>query len=463
MTKFMNKDEIKRQLLAISLVDGRNWNKVKVVSDYFSEFALIKYRTRIEISYLIFLSEKTKIVRKLSSKEKERLNNIWQKLTLDEAVKIKEVEKKINHDVKAIEYFIRDKISETSLKDISEFIHFGLTSYDINIPAYALMLSEFRKDVLIPLSDKLRRSLKEKIIETKDMPMLARTHGQPALPTTMGKELSVFYYRIKNEIAVLSEVKIEAKLNGAVGNFNSFYFVMPEVDWINFSRQFITSLGLTPNLVTTQILPYDSWLRIFDSLKRLNNILLGLSQDIWWYISFEYFSQKNKPEEVGSSTMSHKINPITFENAEGNLGLANSLFEFFTRKLSVSRLQRDLSDSTVKRDFGLAFGFTLLAWDSLLSGLSRITPNPQKILKDLDGHWEIFSEGIQTYLRLHGYKNAFETLKEKTRGVVLTKEKLYQIIDGLPIKDQDKKYLKIKDLRQYLGLASKLAELSCKE
>lgn len=453
-------NDLKQQLTAISLLDGRNWDKVRVVSDYFSEFALIKYRLKIEIFYLIFLAEKTKVVKKLSLKEKELLNNIWQKLTPDEAVQVKEVEKKINHDVKAIEYFIRDKISETSLKNISEFIHFGLTSYDINIPSYALMLSDFRKEILIPQLGKLLKSLKNKIKETKDMPMLGRTHGQPALPTTMGKELSVFYSRLKKEIEIISDVKVEAKLNGAVGNFNSFYFVMPEVDWINFSRQFITSLGLTPNLVTTQILPYDSWLRMFDSLKRLNNILLGLSQDIWWYISFEYFLQQKKPEEVGSSTMSHKINPVTFENAEGNLGMANAIFDFFVKKLSVSRLQRDLSDSTVKRNFGLAFGFTLLAWDSLLSGISRITPNPQKMQEDLDGHWEIFSEGIQTYLRLHGYKNAFETLKEKTRGAVLTKEKLYRIIDDLPITDKDRKYLKIKNLRQYLGKASKLAELA---
>jgi adenylosuccinate lyase len=326
-----------------------------------------------------------------------------------------------------------------------------------------LMISDFRKDILVPIVDKLLKSLKEKIEETKDMLMLGRTHGQPALPTTMGKEIAVYYKRLKAEIEIFKKTEIEAKLTGAVGNFNALYYIAPDIDWISLSTKYIQSLGLIPNIFTTQIIPYESWLRLFDSLKRFNNILLGFCQDIWWYISFEYFMQKKKEEEVGSSTMSHKINPITFENAEGNLGLANSLFEFFTRKLSVSRLQRDLSDSTIKRNFGLAFGFTLLAWDSLLLGLSRISPNPKKMKQDLNEHWEIFSEGIQTYLRLKNYKNAFELMKEKTRGRVMTKEKLYQLIDSLPIKEKDKKYLKINNLSEYSGYAQKLTEMVIKE
>lgn len=457
----MNND-YKQKLTAICILDGRNQEKLKDVSLYFSEYALIKYRVKIEIAYLLFLFAETKIIRALLPKEKVFLKETARKFNLNDAHAVKEYEKKINHDVKAVEYFLQSKLENTTLSDITPFIHFGLTSYDINIPAYALMLFEFRKNILLPKLLKLLMSLKELIIETKDMPMLARTHGQPALPTTMGKELAVYYQRLKKEAEILADTSIEAKLNGAVGNFNALQFTHPNLDWILMSKKFIQSLNLVPNIFTTQILPYDSWLRLFDSVKRLNNILLGMCQDIWWYISFEYFLQKKKEEEVGSSTMSHKINPITFENAEGNLQLANSLFEFFVKKLSVSRLQRDLSDSTIKRDFGLAFGFTYLAWDSLLSGFGRITPNKEKMKEDLDNHWEIFSEGIQTYLRMKGYKDAFELLKEKTRGKALNKKEIYRLIEELPISGKEKAELKIKELKEYSGLAEKLTELALK-
>lgn len=456
----MNKDLIKEQLLAISLLDGRNRDKMQDVSLYFSEFALIKYRILVEVTYIMFLSQHTKIVRKLTKKELDFLQNIFERFTLEDALVVKEIEAKINHDVKAVEYFLQEKLSKTSLADLISFIHFGLTSYDINIPAYALMLKKFRGKILLIKIDEILRSLKELIKATKNMHMLGRTHGQPALPTTMGKELAVYYQRLIKEKELLGSIPLEAKLTGAVGNFNAHQFVAPKIDWAKLSKEFIQSLGLVPNIFTTQILPYDSWIRIFDSMKRLNNILLGLSIDIWWYISFEYFVQKNKENEIGSSTMSHKVNPITFENCEGNLGMANSLFEFFGRKLSYSRLQRDLSDSTVKRNFGLAFGFTILSWDSLLSGFSRISPNPSKMKEDLDKHWEVFSEGIQTFLRAKGYKDAFELLKEKTKGKILTKEKMYKIIDELPLNYEDKEYLKIKDLSDYSGLAEKLAELA---
>ena len=359
-----------------------------------------------------------------------------------------------------MEYYLQKKLTKTTLSDLIPFIHFGLTSYDINIPGLGLMLKEFRQNVLIPEVNKILKSLKELIINTQDMPMLGRTHGQPALPTTMGKELAVFYQRMVKEVKILSSVPVEGKLTGAVGNFNALAFVLPKYDWIAASRKFITSLGLVPNVVTTQIIPYDNWLSFFDSLKRLNNILLNFAQDIWWYISFEYFLQKKKKEEVGSSTMSHKINPITFENGEGNLQLANSLFEFFVRKLAVSRLQRDMSDSTVKRDFGLAFGFTLLAWDSFLSGLLRITPNPVKMQQDLDSHWEIFAEGLQTFLRFKGYRQAFELIKEKTRGKTFRREEFHKLIDSLPIDGKDKMRLKIKKLDEYLGLAKEITKIA---
>lgn len=455
-------DDLNQRLTAISLLDGRNWNKVKSVSEYFSEFALIKYRVRIETQFLRHLSEKTKLLRKFSDKEIKFLQDIANNFSLQDAREIKIIEKKINHDVKAVEYFLQRKLEKSSLKNVTEFIHFGLTSYDINIPSYAFMMTGFRNKVLLPTSYKILDLLKDLIRETKNMDMLARTHGQPALPTTMGKELAVYYQRAVKEIDIIKSFQFEAKLNGAIGNYNAFYFIDPKFDWMTFSSSFILSLGLKPNLITTQILPYDNWIQFFDSVKRLNFIFLGLSVDIWWYISMEYFLQKKKKEEVGSSTMSHKINPITFENAEGNLGLANSLFEFFARKLSYSRLQRDLSDSTVKRNFGLAFGFTMLAWDSFISGLNRIQPNPDKMRVDLDNNWEIFSEGIQIFLRLHGYKNAYELLKEETRGKRLSRLKLYDIIDRLPIKTVHKKILKIKDLSGYGGIAEKLARLAVK-
>lgn len=455
-------NELKYRLTAISLLDGRNWDKVRGVSEYFSELALIKYRVFIEIRYLLYLSEKSKLLRNFNSKEIKFLNDIADNFSLKDASQIKNIENKINHDVKAVEYFLRRKLEKSSLKDVTEFIHFGLTSYDINIPSYALMMNGFRDKVLLPIVYKIKDLLKYLITDTQGMYMPGRTHGQPALPTTMGKELAVYYLRILKEIDIIRSYKLEAKLSGAVGNYNAFYFIDPKFDWMTFSSSFILSLGLKPNLITTQILPYDNWIQFFDSVKRLNYIFLGLTVDIWWYISMEYFLQKNKKEEVGSSTMSHKINPITFENAEGNLGLANSLFEFFARKLSYSRLQRDLSDSTVKRNFGLAFGFTMLAWDSLISGLKRIQPSPFKMRKDLDSSWEIFSEGIQIFLRLHGYKNAYELLKEETRGKKLSREKLYDIIDRLPIKSEHKKILKIKNLSGYGGIAEKLAKSAVK-
>ncbi|MCL4339171.1 adenylosuccinate lyase [Patescibacteria group bacterium] len=453
------------QLKAISILDGRNWDKMEDVRDYFSEFALMKYRVKTEILYIIFLSENTKIIPGLGKEMKRQMNEIWQDFSKKDAHIIKQHEAKINHDVKAVEYFLRDKFSLLKLSKLEPFIHIGLTSYDVNIPAYAQMLDGFRKEVLLARLGILMEKLSGLVRLTSEMSMLGRTHGQPALPTTMGKELAVFYQRLKKEFKNLYKWNFEAKLTGAVGNYNALSFVYPQYDWLEQSRKFIRSLSLSPNVVTTQIIPYDNWLAFFDSVKRTNYILNNLAQDMWWYISLDYFHQKKKEEEVGSSTMSHKVNPITFENAEGNLQLANTMFEFFGRKLSSSRLQRDLSDSTIKRDFGLAFGFTLLAWDSLLSGFSRVSPNKEKMEEDLDSHWEIFSEGLQTYLRSCGGTKAFELLKDKTRGNVLTRKDVYDLIDGLPIKKKEKEFLKIDSLKKYQGLTKQIIDvaLSTKE
>ncbi|OGG36105.1 adenylosuccinate lyase [Candidatus Gottesmanbacteria bacterium RIFCSPLOWO2_12_FULL_42_10] len=448
-------DEIHR-LLAVCLLDGRNSDKLPVLKDYFSEYALIRYRLRVETEYLLFLNRQTNLFNKLTLNEENKIKLICRSFTPLEALKVKETEKIINHDVKAVEYYLADSLKKRGLSRIVPFVHFGLTSYDINIPAYGLILKDFKTEVMPGYLNKITAILKELIVKTQNSVMLARTHGQPALPTTMGKELAVFYQRLTKEMKIMEKTKIEGKLSGAVGNFNALAFVCPEYDWLKLSRKFIGSLGLLPNVVTTQILPYDNWLIFFDSLRHLNSILINFCQDIWWYISLEYFRQKKIEAEVGSSTMAHKINPITFENTEGNLLLANALFEFFARKLPVSRLQRDLTDSTVKRDFGLAFGFSLLAWDSLLSGLKRITADPLKMAADLDSHWEIYAEGVQTYLRKKGQDQAFEQLKKETRGKNLNRQEFLRILESLPLEKSDRERLKIKSLADYQGLTANI-------
>lgn len=450
------------KLLSICLLDGRNRDKLEVLRNYFSEFALIKFRILVETEYLIFLSENTNLIPKLNKSETVKIKKIYEGFTPVKAVAVKELEKKTNHDVKAVEYYLRDQLIKSKLNHLISFVHFGLTSYDINIPAYGLILSEFKKNVLLPYLYNLQKDLKEIILKTKKSVMLARTHGQPALPTTFGKEMAVFYNRLKKESQYLLKINIEGKLTGAVGNFNALRFVAPQYDWLQLSKKFITQLGLVPNLVTTQILPYDNWISLFDAVRRINSVLINLCQDIWWYISLDYITQKKIDREVGSSTMAQKINPITFENAEGNLQLSNSLFEFFARKLPVSRLQRDLSDSTVKRDFGLAFGFTLLAYDSILAGFKRIEPDNIKMKQDLDDHWEIFAEGIQSYLRLVGNSQAFEIIQKVTRGRKLTKKEIYSLIDKLPIANSDKQKLKINSLASYLGLTDEIIKLALK-
>lgn len=443
-------------LHALSPLDGRYRKKVNILAAYFSEFALMQYRLRVEIEYLAFLSKETKIVRPFTKKEQSFLRSLWKSFDEAAAARIQEIEKRTKHDVKAAEYYLQEKLEKTSLRDIVSFVHFALTSYDTNTIAYALMLLESRRDAVVPLLHRLLTLLRSLMSECKSMTMLSRTHGQPAVPTTMGKELAVFYNRLRKEQDIVISLHIEAKLTGAVGNYNAHAFVYPRIDWMKFSRKFIVSFGLTPNVITTQILPYDNWIRLFDSVRRMNNILVDLSQDIWWYISMEYFHLKKAKGQVGSSTMAHKVNPIQFENAEGNLQIANSLFELFARKLPISRLQRDLSDSTVTRNFGVAFGHTLLAWESLISGLQSLQPNRKKMQQDLNGHWEIFAEGILTYLRAKGFTDAYELLREKTQGKTMKREEVMKVIDELPIGKKEKSHLKISSLDRYCGIASQI-------
>lgn len=442
---------------AISPIDGRYWEKTKELSKYFSEEGLFKYRLLIEIRYLLSLSKIN--VFKISASQKNSLESIVKGFSDDDIMSIKEYESKTHHDIKALEYFIKEK-TKNILEDKLEFIHFALTSDDINNLAYALSINDFIKDYLIPIIDNLLLLLKEKSMHWQSMPMIARTHGQPAVPTTLGKEMSIFYKRIKEEKNIIQISKISGKLNGAVGNFNAHQFAFPKIDWIKFSEEFIRDLGLTPNLVTTQIEGYDSLVRIFDSVKRLNNILIGFCQDIWYYISIDYLLQAVNKEEVGSSTMPQKVNPIDFELAEGNLGLANSLFEFFSRKLQISRLQRDLTDSTVRRNFGTAFSISYLSYSSLIKGLSKISPNEEILSEELNNNWTIVSEGIQTILRANKVEKPYEKLKALTRGKNISEKDLIKFIDDLKIDIELKNRMKKLTPSTYIGLAQKLTKLA---
>ncbi len=457
-------------LSSISPIDGRYQKSTKPLAASFSEAALMKYRLTVEGEYLIALSD-LKLLRRLSDREKKLVRSLYN-LSLGSAQIISDIElkgykniKATDHDVKAVEYYMKEKLKNTSLKDVLEWIHFGLTSYDINTPARGMMLSDGLASVLIPALDKIYLALENLSKRYKNLPMLARTHGQPASPTTFGKEFKVFSQRLSRQLSQLKQQKIQVKFSGATGNFNAHVAAYPKIDWIKFAKTFINRLNedrkikLELNLPTTQIDPHDSEVEIFDCLRRINTILIGFNQDIWRYISDEWIIQKPVEGTVGSSTMPHKINPIKFENSEGNLGLANALFEFFARKLPISRLQRDLSDSTVERNFGTAFAHCLVAYDYLLKGLSRITINDKKIRDDLNNHPEVIAEAIQTILRREGVKMPYEQLKELTRGKQVTLKDTYLFVDKLDVDAKIKKELKKMTPSNYIGLASKLAEI----
>jgi len=445
-------------LNALSPLDGRYAETTTPLSGYFSEFAFLRDRVRVELDYLSALS-RTGIFRTLTDTERARLESIKTNFTFADAESIRARERETRHDVKAIEYFIQGKLQGTSIEDALPWIHFGLTSEDVNNIAQAIELRDSRDALLLPALDTLLNSLREFAKQTRALPMLARTHGQFAIPTTLGKEIAIYFSRLKKTREEIAAHRFEAKFNGAVGNFNALQAAVPQMDWVSFSRQFISQFDLESNLITTQILPQDNWIRYFDALRLANSILIDFSQDIWRYISDGYLRLAVVGDEVGSSTMPQKVNPIDFENSEGNLGIANSLFAHYAQKLAVSRLQRDLSDSTVRRTFGTALGHTLVAWINLARGMSRITADEGKIKADLNAHWEVIAEGAQTILRAAGRADAYESLKHQTRGRVLAEADYRSWCEALDVDQETRKRLLSLSPESYIGLAIQLADL----
>ncbi len=447
-------------LLAISPLDGRYNNKIKDLSLYFSEYALIKYRILIEIQWLITLSKEKKIkeIRKITKKEEQFLINLYKNFTLKDAQTVKEIESKTNHDVKAVEYFLKKKLPRSSMRNLSEMIHFACTSEDINNLAYALTIKESLKNEIVPNLNKICNNLKVKAKKYASIPMLGKTHGQSASSTTVGKEFANFCFRLNRQINHLKSIILLGKMNGAVGNFNAHIISYPDIDWASLTKSFLQKLGLMQNPYTTQIEPHDFMAELFDNIKRINSILIDLARDIWSYISFNYFKQKVVSSEVGSSTMPHKVNPIDFENSEGNLGIANSMLIHLSSKLPISRLQRDLSDSTVLRNIGSTFGYSLLAYKSLLKGLDKIDVNKKVIQRDLENSFEILAEPIQIILKKCGVKNAYEKLKAFTRGKKLDKKEIKKFISNLDIPKSEKKKLENLTPSNYIGLAEYLAK-----
>lgn len=433
------------KLTAISPVDGRYRNTTSTLAEYFSEAALIKYRVLVEVEYFIALCElPLPQLKNFDKKLYPALRDIYSKFTEADAQKIKDTEKITNHDVKAVEYFIKEKFDSLQLTSQKEFIHFGLTSQDINNTAIPYSVKDAMNVVLLPALMEVVSKLSAYAKEWKDVPMLARTHGQPASPTRLGKEIQVFVVRIQNQIAQLNAIPYSAKFGGATGNLNAHHVAYPEIDWLAFSNSFVnTSLGLSRSYPTTQIEHYDNFAAFCDALKRINNIIIDLDRDIWTYISMNYFKQKIKQGEIGSSAMPHKVNPIDFENSEGNLGIANAIFEHLSAKLPISRLQRDLTDSTVLRNVGMPLAHSLIAYKSLLRGLDKLILNKETLENDLDNNWAVVAEAIQTVLRREGYPKPYEALKELTRtNTHVTKDSISAFIDTLNVSDAIKTELK---------------------
>jgi len=443
-------------LNAVSPIDGRYRSKCESLAKYFSEGALIKYRVRVEVEYFIALSERLKTQRPqlaIVASKAEALRDIYRTFTDEDAQAIKDIEKVTNHDVKAVEYFLKGKFDEMGLAELKEFIHFGLTSQDINNTSVPLSMKECHDEVLLPAYRRLQAMLDERAEEWKDIPMLAHTHGQPASPTTLGKEWGVFAYRLRRQIEELERIPFTAKFGGATGNFNAHLAAFPEVDWRAFGNDFVANhLGLERQQLTTQIENYDMMAAWFDACKRINVILIDLCRDVWTYVSMEYFKQKIKAGEVGSSAMPHKVNPIDFENAEGNLGLANAIFEHLSHKLPISRMQRDLTDSTVSRNIGVPIAHTMISIASLEKGLGKLLLNEQALERDLENNWAVVAEAIQTILRSVGYPNPYEALKQLTRtNEKVTAATIESFVDTLEVAPDVKERLKKLTPHNYIG------------
>lgn len=443
------------ELNAISPIDGRYREKTDVLSSFFSEFALIKYRVTVEVEYFVALCElNLPPLQEINEGDKSRLHEIIDNFEEKDAQRIKDIEKITNHDVKAVEYFLKEKFDALGLSAYKEFIHFGLTSQDINNTAFPMMWRDALQKVYIPQLEALAKLLENYAEEWKDIPMLAHTHGQPASPTRLGKEIEVFAYRLRNQMETLMHIPAKGKFGGATGNFNAHHVAYPDIDWTAFANKFLAEkLGLSREAFTTQISNYDALAASCDALKRINTILIDLCRDMWQYISMEYFKQKIKEGEVGSSAMPHKVNPIDFENAEGNLGMANTILEHLAAKLPVSRLQRDLTDSTVIRNIGMPLAYGLIALKSTTKGLNKLLLNNEAIDRDLENNWAVVAEGIQTILRREGYPKPYEALKELTRtNQHVTKESISQFIDTLNVSEDIKNELKAITPQNYTGI-----------
>jgi len=442
-------------LTALSPIDGRYRKQVQHLDEYFSEYALIKYRVLVEIEYLLFLADKKFF--KLSGKAVKQLKSLAEGFGLEDAQEIKQIEYTTNHDVKAVEYFLKTELEKCGAKDVKEWVHFGLTSQDINNTAIPLLWKHAVENEYLPSLLNLNTELKILATNWRDIPMLAHTHGQPASPTRLGKELMVFVERIEHQVEQMISIPFSAKFGGATGNFNAHHVAYPKTDWIKLGNEFVEkTLGLNRMQFTTQIEHYDNMAAHFDCMKRINNILLDFCRDAWTYISMEYFKQKVNKNEVGSSAMPHKVNPIDFENAEGNLGMANAIFEHLSAKLPVSRLQRDLTDSTVLRNIGVPFAHTLIAYRSLEKGLGKLIINDSIIYQQLEDNWAVVAEAIQTILRREKYPNPYEALKELTRGnAYIDKKSIHHFVDNLKISASVKKELKKITPHNYTGVVAK--------
>lgn len=444
-------------LTALSPIDGRYGDKTIELRTIFSEYGLLKYRVQVEVQWLQKLASQVEIseVPALSQSATNHLNQIVEQFDINDAERIKEIEKTTNHDVKAVEYFLKEKVSShEELHAINEFIHFACTSEDINNLSYALMLKEAKESVLIPYWKKIIETISAQAKTYRDLPLLSRTHGQPATPSTIGKEFANVAYRLQRQLKQLQTVEILGKINGATGNYNAHIVAYPQVDWHQFSEEFVNSLDLKWNPYTTQIEPHDYIAEFFDCVARFNTIMIDFNRDIWGYISLNHFKQKTIAGEIGSSTMPHKVNPIDFENSEGNLGIANAIMSHLGSKLPISRFQRDLTDSTVLRNLGVGIGYAIIAYQSTLKGLSKLEVNQEHLLDELNRNWEVLAEPIQTVMRRYGIEKPYEKLKELTRGKRVDAEGMKQFIDSLDLPENEKSRLKQLTPANYIGYAS---------